>query len=94
MNRDVKILGDIQGPKFRCSLTENDEPVPLKEGEIVDFVLATGDDDVTRGVASLALSSIPAPSARGTSAAYVPEVRATARSPIRRRSRASTSRCR
>jgi hypothetical protein len=52
------------------------------------------DDDVTRGVASLALSSIPAPSARGTSAAYVPEVRATARSPIRRRSRASTSRCR
>mgnify|MGYP002832915895 FL=1 len=49
MNRDVKILGDIQGPKFRCSLTENDEPVPLKEGEIVDFVLATGDDDVTRG---------------------------------------------
>ena len=33
MNRDVKILGDIQGPKFRCSLTENDEPVPLKEGD-------------------------------------------------------------
>ena len=48
MNRDVKILGDIQGPKFRCSLTENDEPVPLKEGEIVDFVLATGDDDARR----------------------------------------------
>ena len=47
--RKVEILGDIQGPKFRCSLTENDEPVPLKEGEIVDFVLATGDDDVTRG---------------------------------------------
>ena len=45
MNRDVKILGDIQGPKFRCSLTENDAPVPLKEGDSVDFVLATGDDE-------------------------------------------------
>ena len=29
MNRDVKILGDIQGPKFRCSMTVGDAPVPL-----------------------------------------------------------------
>lgn len=46
--RDVRILGDIQGPKFRCSLTLNDEPVPLERGEIVDFGLAIGEDDLTR----------------------------------------------
>ena len=46
--RDVKILGDIQGPKFRCSLTQDDEPVPLAKGEIVEFALAESDADVTR----------------------------------------------
>ena len=46
--RDVKILGDIQGPKFRCSLTVNDEPVPLAVGEIVEFGLSEGDHDLTR----------------------------------------------
>lgn len=44
---DVKILGDIQGPKFRCSLTENDEPVRLEEGAEVRLALA-GDNDPTR----------------------------------------------
>lgn len=46
--RDIKILGDIQGPKFRCSLTVNDEPVPLAPGEIVEFGLAESDADQTR----------------------------------------------
>jgi len=46
--REVKILGDIQGPKFRCSLTEGDLPVPLAAGEIVEFALSGGDDDLTR----------------------------------------------
>lgn len=32
VGRDVKILGDIQGPKFRCSMTVNDEPVALEQG--------------------------------------------------------------
>lgn len=46
--RDVRILGDIQGPKFRCSLTVNDEPVPLEPGAMVTFALATSDEDLTR----------------------------------------------
>jgi len=45
---DVKILGDIQGPKFRCSMTEGDVPVPLANGEIVEFALSEGDADLTR----------------------------------------------
>ena len=28
--RKVEILGDIQGPKFRCSMTVGDAPVPLE----------------------------------------------------------------
>lgn len=48
LGRTVLILGDIQGPKFRCSLTENDEPVDLVEGSKVKFSLATGDEDLTR----------------------------------------------
>ena len=47
LGRDVKILGDIQGPKFRCSMTVNDEPVPLAKGEIVDFCLAEHEGDLT-----------------------------------------------
>jgi len=46
--RDVKILGDIQGPKFRCSLTVDDVPVPLAKGEVVEFGLADYDADLTR----------------------------------------------
>jgi len=46
--RDVKILGDIQGPKFRCSLTVDDVPVPLTRGEVVEFGLAEHDADLTR----------------------------------------------
>jgi len=46
--RDVKILGDIQGPKFRCSLTVDDVPVPLAKGEVVEFGLAEYDADLTR----------------------------------------------
>jgi len=48
LGRDVKILGDIQGPKFRCSMTLNDEPVPLAKGEVVEFALAEDDNDATR----------------------------------------------
>jgi len=48
LGRDVKILGDIQGPKFRCSLTQDDVPVPLAVGEVVEFGLATSEADVTR----------------------------------------------
>jgi pyruvate kinase len=48
LGRDVRILGDIQGPKFRCSLTVNDEPVPLSEGELVEFGLAGSEDELTR----------------------------------------------
>lgn len=46
--REVKILGDIQGPKFRCSMTLDDAPVALEDGSTVEFCLAEGDDDVTR----------------------------------------------
>jgi len=46
--REVKILGDIQGPKFRCTLTQGDKPVPLAAGEVVEFALAADDNDVTR----------------------------------------------
>jgi len=46
--RDVRILGDIQGPKFRCTNTVKDEPVPLTNGEIVAFALATDAADLTR----------------------------------------------
>jgi hypothetical protein len=46
--RDVRILGDIQGPKFRCSLTVDDVPVPLTRGEIVEFGLSQHDADLTR----------------------------------------------
>ncbi len=46
--RDVKILGDIQGPKFRCSMTEGDVPIPLEKGQVVEFALATDDADATR----------------------------------------------
>jgi len=46
--RDVKILGDIQGPKFRCSLTVDDAPVPLEPGALVTFSLAESDADLTR----------------------------------------------
>jgi len=48
LGRDVKILGDIQGPKFRCSLTEGDVPVPLEVGSIVEFGLAQNENDLTR----------------------------------------------
>jgi len=48
LGREVKILGDIQGPKFRCSLTLEDKPVPLAKGEVVEFALQTHDDDATR----------------------------------------------
>ena len=50
--RDVKILGDIQGPKFRCSLTVDDVPVPLAKGEVLEFALAEHDGDLTRPGAS------------------------------------------
>jgi len=48
LGRDVRILGDIQGPKFRCSLTVDDVPVPLTRGEVVEFGLAADDTDLTR----------------------------------------------
>ena len=48
LGRDVRILGDIQGPKFRCSLTVNDEPVPLAQGELVEFGLAMSEDELTQ----------------------------------------------
>ena len=46
--RDVRILGDIQGPKFRCSLTQDDVPVPLTRGEVLEFGLAASNADATR----------------------------------------------
>lgn len=46
--KKVAILGDIQGPKFRCSLTVNDEPVPLAASEKVQLGLCTTDEDLTR----------------------------------------------
>lgn len=58
--RDVKILGDIQGPKFRCSLTVDDAPVPLAKGEVVEFALADGDNDLTRPGARGAAHTAPA----------------------------------
>jgi hypothetical protein len=46
--KDVKILGDIQGPKFRCTMTQGDQPVPLAQGTTVELGLANGDNDPTR----------------------------------------------
>lgn len=46
--KDVKILGDIQGPKFRCTITKDDKPVPLEAGSKVQLGLAVGDADPTR----------------------------------------------
>jgi len=45
--REVRILGDIQGPKFRCSLTVDDLPVPLTRGELLELALADDDADLT-----------------------------------------------
>jgi len=45
---DVKILGDLQGPKFRCTTTQDDVPVPLATGEQLQLGLAAGDADATR----------------------------------------------
>lgn len=64
--RDVKILGDIQGPKFRCSLTVDDAPVPLAKGEVVEFALAEGDNDLTRPGARGALRTALAPAQLAT----------------------------
>jgi len=44
----VEILGDIQGPKFRCTTTLNDEPVPLDFGAQVQLGLSVADYDLTR----------------------------------------------
>jgi len=46
--RDVRILGDLQGPKFRCSMTVGDEPVPLPAGSTIEIALGTSEDDLTR----------------------------------------------
>jgi len=46
--RNVRILGDLQGPKFRCSMTEGDQPVPLAEGSTFELALCANDDDLTR----------------------------------------------
>ena len=46
--RKVEILGDIQGPKFRCSMTEGDQPVPLEGGSTVQLGLCVDDNDLTR----------------------------------------------
>ena len=46
--REVRILGDIQGPKFRCTLTQGGEPAPLNVGERIELGLAATDDDLTR----------------------------------------------
>jgi pyruvate kinase len=41
--REVRILGDIQGPKFRCTPTKGGVPVALRAGQIVEFALC-GDE--------------------------------------------------
>ena len=46
--RKVEILGDIQGPKFRCSMTVGDQPVPLEGGSTVQLGLSVDDADLTR----------------------------------------------
>lgn len=46
--RKVEILGDIQGPKFRCSMTVGDAPVPLEQGSTIQLGLCADDDDLTR----------------------------------------------
>lgn len=46
--RDVRILGDLQGPKFRCSMTVGDEPVPLADGSTIEIALCTSETDLTR----------------------------------------------
>ena len=42
-----EVLGDLQGPKFRVAELAGD-PVPLIEGDIVEFALCVNDNDHIR----------------------------------------------
>eukprot|EP00927_Polykrikos_kofoidii_P058213 TRINITY_DN525_c0_g1_i2.p1 TRINITY_DN525_c0_g1~~TRINITY_DN525_c0_g1_i2.p1 ORF type:complete len:1274 (+),score=311.01 TRINITY_DN525_c0_g1_i2:526-3822(+) len=44
LGRKVEVLGDLQGPKFRVAELAGD-PVPLVEGEIVEFGICKDDND-------------------------------------------------
>ncbi|CAK9098235.1 unnamed protein product [Durusdinium trenchii] len=47
LGRRVEVLGDLQGPKFRVGELEG-EPVPLKEGEVVEFGICKDDNDLIK----------------------------------------------
>jgi len=47
LGKKVECLGDLQGPKFRVAEIEKD-PVPLIEGEIVEFGICKDDNDFIR----------------------------------------------
>jgi pyruvate kinase len=49
LGKQVEVLGDLQGPKFRVAeLGKDVQFVPLVEGEVVEFGLCKNDDDVIR----------------------------------------------
>merc|ERR550532_581498 len=45
--RRVEVLGDLQGPKFRVAELAGD-PVPLKEGDVLEFGICKDDNDHIR----------------------------------------------
>jgi len=47
LGKNVEVLGDLQGPKFRVAELAGD-PVPLIEGDIVEFALCVNDNDHIR----------------------------------------------
>ncbi|CAJ1442964.1 unnamed protein product [Effrenium voratum] len=47
LGRRVECLGDLQGPKFRVGELEG-EPVPLIEGEVVEFGICKDDNDLIK----------------------------------------------
>merc|ERR1719362_1556548 len=47
LGRNVEVLGDLQGPKFRVAELAGD-PVPLIEGNVFEFVICKDDNDHIR----------------------------------------------
>merc|ERR1719277_1578283 len=47
LGKKVEVLGDLQGPKFRVAELAGD-PVPLVEGDVLEFGISVGDGDDIR----------------------------------------------
>uniref|UniRef100_A0A7S4WH56 Pyruvate kinase n=1 Tax=Alexandrium monilatum TaxID=311494 RepID=A0A7S4WH56_9DINO len=47
LGKDVEVLGDLQGPKFRVGELQGD-PVPLNNGDVFEFGISKDDNDAIR----------------------------------------------